>query len=75
MTDLQKQVGATLAHHSSAAAKLKTLAVEPTFLTKVHKATRQAPDAKMLKLVRRARGTHAQFLVGSRHGLELVFRG
>ena len=29
----------------------------------------------MRKLVRRARGTHAEFHVGSRHGLELVFRG
>ena len=25
--------------------------------------------------VRRARGTHAEFHVGSRHGLKLVFRG
>ena len=29
----------------------------------------------MQKIVRRAHGTHAQFHVGSRHGLELVFRG
>ena len=29
----------------------------------------------MQKLVRRSRGTHAEFHVGSRHGLELVFRG
>ena len=29
----------------------------------------------MRKLVRRARGTHAELHVGSRHGLELVFRG
>ena len=29
----------------------------------------------MRKLVRRALGTHEQFHVGSRHGLELVFRG
>ena len=29
----------------------------------------------MFKLVRRARGDHAEFHVGSRHALELVFRG
>ena len=29
----------------------------------------------MWKLVKRARGTDAEFHVGSRHGLELVFRG
>ena len=74
MADHHEQTSATLAR-SSVAARLNTLAVEPTFLTRVHEATWQAPDAEMRKLVRRARGDHAQFHVGTRHGLELVFRG
>ena len=69
------QTGATAARSSSVAARLNTLAVELTFLTKVHEATWQAPDAEMQKIVRRAHGLHVQFHVGSNYGLELVFRG
>ena len=75
MVDYQKQTGATLACSSSVAARLNTLAFEPMFLSRVHEATWEAPDAEMRKLARRACGTHAQFHVGSSHGLELVFRG
>ena len=70
-----KQVGAMLVSSSSVVARLNTLAVEPTFLVRVHEATWQAPNAEMRKLVRRACGAYAQFHVGSRHGLELVVRG
>ena len=66
---------AILASSSSVVARLSTLAIEPTFLARVHEATWQTPDAEMQKLVRRAHETHVQFHVGSRHGLELVFRG
>ena len=52
-----------------------SLEVEPTFLAHVHEATWQLSDAEMQKLVHRARGTHAMFHVGTRHGLEFVFRG
>ena len=69
MVDHHKQVGATLAHHSSVAARLNTLAIEPMFLSMVHEATWQAFDAEMQKFVRREHGTHAQFHVESRHGL------
>ena len=75
MADHHEQAGAMLAHSSSIAARLNTLAIEPTFLSRVHKATWQAPDTEMQKLVRRVHGAHAQFYVGSRHGPELVFRG
>ena len=74
MADYHEQAGGTLACSSSVAARLNTLAVEPTFLSRVHEATWQAPDTEMRKLVRRACGSHAQFHVGSMHGLELVFR-
>ena len=75
VADYHKQREATLASRNKVVARLGTLAVEPTFLARVHEATWKDPDAEMRKLVRRARGTHAQFHVGSRHGLELVFRG
>ena len=75
MADHHKQREATLAFRSDVIARLGTLAVEPTFLARVHEATWQTSDAEMRKLVRRARGTHAELHVGSRHGLELVFRG
>ena len=39
VADHQQQVGAMLASSSSVCAGLGTLAVEPTFLTRVHKAT------------------------------------
>ena len=39
VADHHKQVGAILASSSSVAARLSTLSVEPTFLTRVHKAT------------------------------------
>ena len=52
-----------------------SLEVEPTFLARVHEATWQASDAEMRKLVRRARGAHAMFHVGTRHGFEFGFRG
>ena len=52
-----------------------SLEVKPTFLARVHEATWQASDAEMRKLARRARGTHAMFHVGTRHGFELIFRG
>ena len=75
MADQHKQVGATLAHCNSVAARLDMLAAEPMFLAKVYKATWQASGTEMQDLVRRACGTHAQFYMGCRHGLELVFRG
>ena len=75
MADHHEQVGATLACSSSEVTRLNTLAVESMFLARVHEATWQAPDTEMQKLVRRARGTHAHFHVGSRQGLELVLRG
>ena len=52
-----------------------SLEVEPTFLARVHEAMWQASDTEMQKLARRARGTHAMFHVGIRHGFELIFRG
>ena len=70
VADHHKQGKAMLATSSNVIARLSTLAIEPTFLTRVHEATWQTPDAEMRKLVRRARGTRAQFHVGSRHGLE-----
>ena len=69
------QAGATLECSSNVAARLNTLIVELMFLTRVHKATWQAPDAEMWKLVRRAHDICAQFHLRSRHKLELVFRG
>ena len=75
MADHHKQAGAMLARSSSVVARMNILDIEPTFLARVHKATWQAPDAEMQKLVRRARGPHAQFHVGYRYGLEPVFRG
>ena len=74
VADHDKQVGATLACSNSVTARLNILAVEPTFLAWVHKATQQAPDTEMWKLVRRACGTHAQFHVGSRHGVTSGWR-
>ena len=73
--DHHKQIGTTLVHSDSVDARLNMLAIKPLFLAWVHEATWQAPDAEMRKLVRRARVIHAQFHVGSRHGLDLVFRG
>ena len=52
-----------------------SLEVKPTFLACVHEATWQASDAEMRKLACRARGTHAMFHVGTRHGFEFIFRG
>ena len=52
-----------------------SLEVEPTFLARVHEAAWQASDAEMQKLVRRERGAHAMFHVGTRHGFEFIFRG
>ena len=49
--------------------------VEPTFLARVNAATFDQPDAEMSKLVRRARGTHALFHVGTRHGVDFIVRG
>ena len=44
-------------------------------MARVHEAMWQASDAEMRNLVRRARGTHAMFHVGTRHGFEFIFRG
>ena len=52
-----------------------SIEAEPTFLARVHEAMWQASDAEMRKLARRARGTHAMFHVGTRHGFEFIFRG
>ena len=51
------------------------LAVESTFLSRVREAIWQAPGTEMWKPVRIACGSHAQFHMGSRHALELVFSG
>ena len=52
-----------------------SMVVEPTSLVRVNSATFDPPDADMQKLVRRARGTHALFHIGSRDGVEVVLRG
>ena len=39
--------------------QILSLEVEPTYLARVHEATRQDADVEMKKLCRRARGSHA----------------
>ena len=78
MADHHEHVGAHGAREHAllhACGACGSLEVEPGFLQRVHDTTWKQADAEMRKLTRRARGTHAMFHVGSRHGLELIFRG